>query len=346
MPTLAELASLLGGTVDGPATLEVTSIAAVDAAGPAALTFITDEKFLPLLASSGAGAVLLAPGVASGGKPAVRVADPRSVLPVLLKYFAPVRPGPAGPPVDPTARVHPAAKLAPGVRIGAYAVVEEGVTVGEGTEIGPLCVVAWGAAIGGDCRLMPLVSVGARCAVGNRVILHSGTVVGADGFGFLPGKGGPVKIPQIGRVVLEDDVEIGSNCTVDRATVGETVLRRGVKLDNLVHIAHNCVIGEGTMIAAGVGISGSVRIGRGCLIGGQAGVSDHVTIGNGVQIGGGSGVNRDLADGEVVFGYPARPAKEAFRLNAWLARIPKLLERIRDLEKRVQALDRKDAGGE
>lgn len=345
MPTLAELAALIGGTVEGPATLDVTSLASVDEAGPAALTFITDDFYLPRLAASRAAAVLLGATTPAHGKPALRAANPRLALSVLLRRFAPVPPVSSGPPIDPTARVHPGASVSPQARIGAYVVIEEGASVGAGTVIGHHGVIGWGASVGRDCRLHPLVTVGERCVVGDRALLHAGTVLGVEGFGFEAGPDGPVRIPQIGRVVLENDVETGGNAVVDRGMIGDTVLRQGVKLGDLVHIAHNCDIGAGSMITALVGIAGSVTMGRNCVMGGQSAISDHVTIGNRVQIGGASGVNRDAADGEILFGLPARPAREAFRMNAALARLPKLLERVRALEKRIAELTAKGPAG-
>lgn len=340
MPTLSELAALLGGTVEGEPGLVVESIAAIEDARKGQLTFLTDPRYASRLGSSAAGAVVAGPGVAVGGKPAIRVPDALAVLPVLLSAFAPVPPEEPGDPVDPTARVHPTARLAGGVRVGAYAVIEANVAVGERSWIGALCVVGWGSSIGRDARLMPHVAVGERTKIGDRVLIHSGTVLGADGFGFLPGPAGPRKIPQIGRVVIGDDVEIGANCTVDRATVGETVIARAVKLDDMVHVAHNCFIGEGTVVAGQTGFSGTVKVGRGCRFGGQSGVADHVTIGDGVEVGAKSGIHRDVPAGRRVFGYPAREAAEAFRINAGLSRLPGLIEKVRHQTRRAGGRDR------
>ena len=343
MPTLAELAALLGGTLDGPPDLTVNGVGAVDRAGPGELTFITDARHLPGLKSSRAAAVLLPLGADAGGLPAVRVANPGQVLPLLLRRFAPVPPPVAAERIDPSARIHSTARVAADARIGAYAVIDAGVEIGAGSDIGALCAIGWGARLGAGCRLMPLVVVGERCVLGDRVLVHSGAVLGADGFGFLPASGGevPMKVPQIGRVVVEDDVEIGANCTVDRATLGETTLRRGVKLDDQVHIAHNCEIGAGTVIAGQTGVSGSVTIGRGCRIGGQVGIADHLVIGDGASIGAQSGLHKDVPAGGMVFGSPARPGREAFKLNAEVARLPKLLARVRELERRLADLERK-----
>lgn len=341
MPTLAEIAALLNGTVEGDGTVVVTGISALESSGPEHITFLTDEKYLPKLADCRAGAVLLGPSVPAQGRPAVRVPDPKAALPVLIVRFAPVRPAQGRPAVDPTAIIHPSAKLGRDVKIGAYTIVESGVAIGDGTEIGPLCFVGWGSEIGSAGRIMPLVAIGERTVIGDRALIHSGTELGSDGFGFLPGPKGLVKIPQIGRVVVGDDVEMGGNCTVDRGMVGDTVIGRGVKMDNQVHVAHNVTIGENTAVAGQVGLAGTARVGAWCQFGGQVGVGDHVTLGNRVRVGAKSGVHRDVADGEEIFGYPARPAREAFKLTAELSRLPRLVEKIRKLEARLAALERR-----
>ncbi len=304
------------------------------------ITFITDQKYLSRLAGSAASAVMLAPGLDAGGKPALVVPNPQVALISILGRLAPVPPAQAEH-VDRSAWVHPKAKLGAGVVVGPLAVIDAEAEVGDATRIGALCYVGWRVKMGAACRIAPLVTLGERTELGSRVIVHSGAVLGADGFGFVPGPEGPVKIPQIGRVVVGDDVEIGANCTVDRGMAGDTVLKRGVKLDDQVHVAHNCVIGEGTLVAAQTGFSGTVTVGKGSLFGGQVGVADHVNIGNGVKVGAQSGIHRDAADGEELFGYPARPAREAIRLSAEVARLPRLLERVRALEKRIAELERK-----
>jgi len=319
----------------------VTGVAALEDAGPGHIAFVTDDRHLARLADSKAGAVLLAPGKPSFNKPSVRVPDPKAALPVLIGRFAPARPDQGRPAVDPAAIVHPSATLGRDVRIGAYTVVESGVALGDGTEIGPLCFIGWGSRIGSASRIMPLVVIGERTVIGDRVLIHAGTELGSDGFGFVPGPKGLVKLPQIGRVVVGDDVEIGGNCTIDRGMTGDTVIGRGSKLDNMVHVAHNVTIGENTVVAAQAGFAGSSRVGAWCQFGGQVGIKDHVTIGNRVKVGGQSGVHRDVADGEELFGYPARPAREALKLNAELSRLPRLLERVRKLETRLAELERR-----
>lgn len=343
MPTLAELAALTGGTVEGSAGLAVSGIASVEDAVEGQITFITSPKFLEQLGSSRASAVLIGPGLDCHGKPAIRVPNPSSALVILLGRFAPVPPAPARP-VDPSAWIHPTAKIAPGAVIGPHAVIDAQAEVGEGTVIGALCYVGWQTRIGRGCRLFPLVSVGERITIGDGVIIHSGSVLGGDGFGFTPGPAGVTKIPQIGTVIIGDDVEIGANCTVDRAMAGATIIRSGAKLDDQVHIAHNCVIGEQTLVAAQVGMAGTAVIGRGVLFGGQGGVGDHVKIGDGARIGAGAGIHKDVPPGVDMFGHPARPAREAMKSLADVLRIPRMLERIKALEARIAELEKKPGG--
>jgi UDP-3-O-[3-hydroxymyristoyl] glucosamine N-acyltransferase len=339
MPTLAELAALTGGTVEGSASLEVNGIASVEDAAAGQLTFITSPKFLEKLGASRASAVLIGPGLDTKGKPAIRVPNASAALVILLGRFAPVPPAPAKP-VDPSAWIHPTAKVAPGAVIGPNAVVDAEAEIGEGSVVGALSYVGWQARIGKGCRIFPLVALGERVTVGNGVIIHSGTVLGGDGFGFTPGPAGVTKIPQIGTVVIEDAVEIGANCTIDRAMAGATIIRKGAKLDDQVHIAHNCVVGEQALVAAQVGMAGTAVIGRGVMFGGQVGVGDHVTIGDGARIAGGAGVHKDVPPGVDMFGYPARPAREAMKSLADVMRIPKMNERIRALEARIAELEK------
>ena len=340
MPTLAELAALTGGTVEGPAGLAVNGIASVEEAVEGQMTFITDPKFADKLGGSRASAVLIAPGLDAHGKPAIRVPKPSSALVVLLGRFAPVPPPPERN-VDASAWIHPTAKVSPGAIIGPNAVIDAGAEVGEGTVVGALTYIGWKTRIGKGCRIYPLVSVGERITIGNGVIIHSGAVLGGDGFGFAPGPAGVTKIPQIGTVIIEDDVEIGANSTIDRAMADATIIRKGAKLDDQVHIAHNCIIGEQALVAAQVGMAGTAKIGRGVMFGGQVGVGDHVNIGDGARIAGGSGVHKDVLPGVDMFGYPARPAREAMKSLADVMRIPKIMERMKLMEARIRELEKK-----
>lgn len=340
MPTLGELAVRLGAECRGDAGLRIESVAAIEDAQPGQITFVTDPKHLVRLKDSAAGAVLLGPGQDACGKPALVHPAPGTLVPRLLAEFAPEAPAVAAG-IAPTASVAASAKVAPTAKIGPGAVIETDVEIADGAEIGPLCWVGWGSRIGRDARLVALVAVGPRTVLGERVLIHPGAVLGADGFGFLPGGDLAVKIPQIGRVVIEDDVEIGAGTTIDRATVGETRIKRGAKLDDQVHVGHNVVIGEKTMVAGQAGFGGSTVVGRGAMIGGQAGIADHVTLGDGAQIGAQSGVFRDAPAGSRWFGFPAQPAVESMRRAAEIARLPKVNSKLRELERRVAELEKK-----
>jgi UDP-3-O-[3-hydroxymyristoyl] glucosamine N-acyltransferase len=345
MPTLAELAALTGGSVEGRGDLAITGVAAIEDAAEGTITFVTEDRNLRKLASSKASAVLIGPGRDRAGKAAIVHPQPLAALPRLLAAFVPAEPPGWDAAIHPSAVIHPSAKIAPGARVGPHAVIEAGVEIGAGTSVGPLSFVGWGTRMGKNCRIDALVAIGSRTSIGDRVIIHSCTILGCDGFGFLPVPGVPVKIPQIGRVVIEDDVEIGSGTTVDRATVGTTLIKRGAKLDDQVHVAHNCVIGEGSLLAGQVGFGGSVTVGKGVMMGGQVGVGPHLIVGDGVQIGAKSGVHRDSEPGQKLYGNPAREASEAMRLNAEVARLPRLVARVRELERRLRAMEDRLAGG-
>jgi len=250
---------------------------------------------------------------------------------------------PARPPegIHPSAVVAPDAAIGRGVAVGAYTVVEAGASVGDGTVLYPQVYVGQGARIGPGCVLYPQVVVRERCELGARVILHSGTVVGSDGFGYVTDRGVHTKIPQIGIVVLEDDVEIGANVTIDRARFDRTIVGKGTKIDNLVQIAHNVVVGEGSLIAAQAGVAGSTRIGRYVMLGGQAGVTGHVTVGDQAAVTAQAGVSKDVPAGRIVSGEHAVDIKTHLRQLAALARLPELTGEIKKLRQEVDDLRRK-----
>jgi UDP-3-O-[3-hydroxymyristoyl] glucosamine N-acyltransferase len=272
----------------------------------------------------------------------LRCATPQHALIDLLTLLHPTRRPAAG--VDPMAAVAPDASLHPTAFVAAFVVIETGAVIGAGVQLHAGVYVGPGVEIGEDSVLYPRVILRDGVRLGRRVIVHPGAVIGADGFGYTPSPDGHRKIPQVGGVRIEDDVEIGANTTIDRATVGDTVVGRGTKIDNLVQVAHNVQIGEHAIVVAQAGISGSSRLGRGVILAGQVGVADHVTLGDGVMVAAQSGVGTDLRAGEKYLGTPARPLMEAKRVYIAEGRLPELLRRVRDLERRLARLDGAPAG--
>lgn len=341
--TLEELCERVGGRLDGPPDTEVTGVGGIQEALPGQITFLARDRYRTHLESTRAAAVLL-PDDVPCPLPAIRVDDPYLAFLFVLRGFARPATDFFAPGVDARAVIHPEAELGADVRIGPGAVVDRGCRVGDRTILGAGTVLMPESQVGADSLLYPNVTVREDCAVGDRCILHPGVVVGSDGFGFTPFEGALQKIPQIGRVVLEDDVEIGANTCIDRATTGVTRIRRGTKLDNLVQIAHNVVVGEHTVISSQTGISGSATVGSGVTLAGQVGVAGHLEIGDRVTVGGQSGITGDVPPGETVSGTPARDHREWRRLSVHLGRLPRYADELTDLRRRVAALEgNKDA---
>jgi len=337
--SLQELAALVGGQLffsgDTPLELKIHGVASVSEAAANEATFLGNAKYLPALRRSQAAAVLVSEDFNETVTPVlVRVPNPSVAFAQLVAHFAPP-PVTFAPGVHPTAVVPEGVKLGSGVSIQPYAVLEAGASVGNGSVIGAHSYVGHDAKIGAGCLLHPRVTVQARCVVGNRVVLHSGVVLGSDGFGFEVVKGQHVKIPQVGIVQVDDDVEIGANVTVDRARFGRTWIGAGTKIDNLVQIAHNVVIGKHCLIVAQVGISGSTRLGDYITLAGQVGVAGHLEIGDRVVVSAQSGISKTLDANEMYMGSPAVPAGEYREQVAHLRRLHKLAERVQRLEKKV-----------
>jgi UDP-3-O-[3-hydroxymyristoyl] glucosamine N-acyltransferase len=338
--TLGELAGALGAILDGDATRRVTGVAGLESAGPDHISFLTDLRYGDAARASRAGAFLAPTGAPALPAPVLRCAAPQEALITLLGLFHPPRPRTPG--IDPTAVVARDATLDPSVWVGPFVVIESGAVVGAGASLHAGAFVGAGVVIGEESTIYQRVTLREGVRLGRRVIIHPGAVLGADGFGYAAGADGLRKIPQVGGVVIEDDVEIGANVTIDRATVGDTVIGRGTKIDNLVQVGHNVRIGEHAVLVAQVGISGSSRLGRGVVLAGQVGIADHVTVGDGVMIGAQSGVAVDLPAGEKYFGTPARPHTQAKRIMFAEERLPDLLRRVRDLERRLARLEGRD----
>jgi UDP-3-O-[3-hydroxymyristoyl] glucosamine N-acyltransferase len=340
--TVRELAALVGGQFfdeAGVSQVTITGVAAAREAGTGDVTFFGNPKYLPQIKATQATAVLVPLDFAERiAAIPVRVENPTLAFATLVGHFAPP-PVVFAPGVHPSAVVATDAVLGEGVSIQPCAVIEAGARIGARTVIGAHSYIGHGATIGADCLLAQGITVGARCLVGDRVIIHSGAVLGSDGFGFELAQGRHVKIPQTGIVQVDDDVEIGANTTIDRARFGRTWIGEGTKIDNLVMIAHNVVIGRHCIIVAQVGISGSARLGDYVTLAGQAGVAGHLEIGSQAVVAAQSGVTKSLKGREMYMGFPAMPASDYREQIARIARLPKLAERVRRLE---QLLD----GGE
>jgi UDP-3-O-[3-hydroxymyristoyl] glucosamine N-acyltransferase len=328
---LRVLAAELGCELRGDGEVEIVAIRSLEDAGPGDLTFLANPRYAAQLASTRASAVLLATSAPGVDLPTLRSPEPYACFArALALFFEPRRP-PAG--VHATAVVGPSARIGAAASIGAYAVIGDDVEIGPRATIFPHVTIYPGTRIGSDFVAHAGVVIREDVRIGDRVLLHPGVVLGADGFGFAPTPAGAVKIPQIGTVIVEDDVEIGANTTIDRATLGATVIRAQAKLDNLVMVGHNCEIGAGSFLAAQVGLAGSTKLGRGVQMGGQAGAAGHLTIGDGAQIVAQSGIPSSVPAGQVVGGYPAVEVTRWRRTSAALLRLPELLRRVRRLER-------------
>jgi len=335
--TLRELADLLGADLRGDGGLTITGVASLDSAGPGQLSFFASPKYRDQLRVTRAEAVLVPPGE-DCARPHLVSRDPYADFARVVAIFAPPLPRPpAG--VHPLAAVHPGATLGAGVAVGPACVVGDGVVVGDRTVLAAQVFLGDGCRVGQDCWFHPGVVVREGTEIGSRVILHPNVVLGADGFGFAPVGAGYLKIPQIGKVVIEDDVEIGACTCVDRAALGETRIGRGSKLDNLIQVAHNVTIGPDTVIAAQTGISGSSRLGRHVTLGGQVGVTGHIQVGDQVTVGAQSGISNDVPARAFLFGTPARPYREVMKQLAALVRLPDLLAKFRALEERLRRIE-------
>lgn len=340
--TLREVAELTHGELEGENGATLTGAAGLLDASPQDISFLGNAKYTAQVAGSKAGCVFLPrtaknTPLAQSVKNRIFVDDPQWAFAQVLELIdQDLNKKPLSNFPDSKAQINPEAKLSPGVFVGPFSIVERLATVGEGTHIGPQCYIGTQVKIGKGCKLYPQVVIRERCEIGDNVIIHSGTVIGADGFGFSTDRktGNHRKIPQIGNVVLEDNVEIGANVAIDRATIGTTRIGAGTKIDNLVQIAHNVQIGRNCLVVSQVGISGSTKIGNQVVLAGQVGIAGHLTIGDGAVITAQSGIMGDVEPKAVLFGTPARPHREAMRLQALIGRLPELFETVKRLKSR------------
>jgi UDP-3-O-[3-hydroxymyristoyl] glucosamine N-acyltransferase len=332
--TARVIAGLVNGELRGEGDTTIDSVAPLGRAAKNQLSFLGDGRYAPALAESLAGVVLVTPELADtpGAIPSrIVVAKPQEAMLQLLPRLYPV--AETTPSIDPTARIGRGAEIGKDVTLEAYAVIGDHATIADGAWIGSGCTIGSGATVGAKSRLFPGVTVYPGSELGERVVLHSGVRIGSDGFGYVFANGAHQKIPHVGRCIIESDVEIGANTTIDRGSIDDTVIGAGTKIDNLVQIGHNVKVGKLCLIMAQVGIAGSTTIGDGCVLAGQAGLGGHISIGAGARIAGQSGVFGNVPAGESWSGYPARPHRESLRATGALF---KLSDMIKDLEKMLE----------
>jgi UDP-3-O-[3-hydroxymyristoyl] glucosamine N-acyltransferase len=346
--TLAEISGQLEGELDGNGSITIKGVAKIEDAQPGDITFLANLKYKKYLGTTKASAILIGRDMqveelATRTTPLhlVRVSDPYTAFLKLVERFHPA-PTPLAKGIHPSAVIARSATIGNDVAIGAHVVIGERTRIEDRTTISHGTVLSDDVHIGEDSVLYANVTVREQCIIGKRAIIHSGSVIGSDGFGFAPTADKSYeKIPQRGIVFIEDDVEIGANCTIDRATIGETRICHGAKLDNLIHIAHNVVVGENTVIAAQTGISGSTKIGKNCMIGGQVGIVGHVEIADDIILGAQSGISKSLTgSGKTYFGYPAKELHQSLRIEAALRQLPELIVEVRKLEQRCAELEK------
>jgi len=334
--TLREIADLINGVLLGDGDLEITGVTNIEDATATDIAFAV-APHLDKAAQSVAAAVIIPNTITEFDKPAIRVENPRVAFVSLLKLFTPqivVEPG-----VHDTAVVGKNVSIGENASVMAYVVLADNVKIGDNTIVYPHSYIGHQATVGSDCLVYPNATIATDCHIGNSVIIHSGAVIGSDGFGFVTVGGRHEKVPQVGNVLIEDDVEIGANVAIDRATTGSTIVKRGTKIDNLVHLAHNVVIGENCFLVAQTGIAGSVTVGNHVTFAGQSGCAGHLTIGDNCVFAARSAPIGDVPAGSFYAGFPARPHKEWLRAKASAHKIPDLVKKVRDLEKRLAAIE-------
>lgn len=338
---LSKLAALVDGQIEGD-EVTITGVNTIDAASAGQIVFVDRAELLADGERSAAAALIVSPDSKTSAKPIIVTEDPRLAFSKVLALFAPERRVWQG--VHPTAVLGHNVKLGANVSVGAHAVVGDNVIIEDDGVIHPLAYVGHEVTIGRNTEIHPQVYVGERVSIGSNCIVHAGSVIGCDGFGYLQQRDGHRKIPQIGTVIVEDNVEIGANCTIDRATIAATIIGSGTKMDDAVHIAHNCVIGRHCLFAGQVGIAGSTEIGDYVIMGGQAGVNDHVRICGQTIVAAQAGVFSDIDEPGTYSGYPARAHRNQLRVLAATQHTPEMAKTIRDLEERIAQLEARLAG--
>lgn len=339
--TALQIATFLQGTVEGDPEKKVHTISKIEEGSEGSLTFLANPAYTPYIYTTGASIVLVNNTFKAEhaiSATLIRVENAYNALAQLLELYQKSQPQKSG--ISPLAFVSPTAKIGNNVYIGEYAVISDNAEIGDEVRIYPQCFVDDNVKIGAESCLYAGVKVYNNCVIGNQCTLHSGVVIGADGFGFAPQSDNNYrKVAQIGNVILEDRVEIGANTTIDRATMGSTVIKKGVKLDNLIQVAHNVVIGENTVIAAQTGIAGSSKVGRNCMIGGQVGISGHISIGDEVKIAAQSGLSSNVKEGQIIMGSPAFDHGKYIKAYIHFRNLEKMAKRIEDLEKAIKELN-------
>lgn len=334
-----QIAQFVQGVIEGDENATVNTFAKIEDGKPGAISFLSNPKYTHYIYDTESSIVLVDKSVELE-KPTkatlIKVDNAYECVAKLLQLYESMKPKKKG--IDSLAFISPSAKIGENVYIGAFAYIGHNVVIGDGCQIYPNVVICENAKVGNDCLFYPNVTIYHDCHVGNRVTLHAGSVVGSDGFGFAPSENGYDKIPQIGIVTIEDDVEIGANTCIDRSTMGSTFVRKGVKLDNLVQIAHNTDIGANTVMSAQVGIAGSTKVGQWCMFGGQVGIAGHITIGNKVFLGAQSGVPSSLKDNQTLIGTPPMEKLPYFKSQAIFQKLPDLYKQIQKLQKEVDEL--------
>jgi UDP-3-O-[3-hydroxymyristoyl] glucosamine N-acyltransferase len=336
--TLNEIAQLIDGSVVGDGSIVISGVCGIKEAKKGEITFVANPKYVSLMEQTNASAIITTPEIKASSKPLILTENPSLAFAKLLSLMAPNE-TPHHKGIHPTAVVGENVKLGKDISIHPYVVIEDNSEIGDNTVLCAGVFVGHNSRIGSDTIIYPHVSVRERVIIGNRVIIHSGTVVGSDGFGFATVQGLHQKIPQIGTVVIEDDVEIGANVTIDRARFDKTLIKHGTKIDNLVQIAHNVIIGENSIIVAQAGISGSTCLGKNVTLAGQAGVIGHINIGDNAVVAAQAGVTKSVPDNICVSGYPAKPHKKAKRINACVQKLPDLYRLVKDLEDKIASLE-------